>query len=104
VQFDLTAETEAFANSEACPKIYSLEEDEETGVEAEPELDLELDPFWHETFGGPDLAWESGVKAIRVQKIEVPTADQQRARIRSILGMLESETEEPSQQQVEESG
>jgi hypothetical protein len=38
-----------------------------------------------------------------VRKVQVPSADEQRAKIRQILGILEKESEEPTKDQVEES-
>jgi hypothetical protein len=73
-------------------------------LDAEPEIDLEVDPFEASSAGqGPDKNWERMIRAIRPRKPEFPSAEDQRLCIRQLLSVLDSEPEEPSLEQVKES-
>jgi hypothetical protein len=76
---------------------------EESLEEAAPEIDLDEDPFQFDSHCEPGPDWEASIRKIRIRTMDVPTAEEQRARIREIIGILEGERDEPSQRQVEES-
>lgn len=77
-------------------------EGEEGLVKTEPEIDFESDPFELNSSEGPDRKWEEMIRAIKPRKAEFPSPDEQRARIRQLLNILDSEPAEPSEQQVKE--
>ena len=64
---------------------------------------MESDPFEQDPLSEPGPEWEAAIRAVQVRKVQVPSADEQRAKIRQILGILEQELEEPTKDQVEES-
>jgi hypothetical protein len=78
------------------------DEGEEGLKQFEPEIDIEKDPFQSCQSVKPDKEWEHMIRAIKVRKSDVPSPEEQRQRIRWILGVLESESEEPSESQVQE--
>jgi hypothetical protein len=79
-----------------------MNECEEGPIEAEPEIDLDSDPFASEFMSGPDSNWEAMIKSIRPRKPEFPSADAQRASMRQLLDILDKEPEAPSAEQVKE--
>jgi hypothetical protein len=101
---ELRSATEEALASEILPDNYDLiGEGDEEFQEAELELDLETDPLQLDVACGPCPEWEAAIRAVQVRKVEIPSADEQRARIRRVVDMLEAETEEPSSEQIEES-
>jgi hypothetical protein len=64
--------------SEPC----ELDEGEESLLEAEPELELDVDPILQDDLNESGPEWEAKIRAIKVRKAKVPTAEAQMARIR----------------------
>jgi hypothetical protein len=71
-------------------------------VQPEPELDPISDPLepCSSSFPGPD--WENQIRSIEVRKPQIPSAEEQKSRIRWILDTLDSESNEPESWQVEQ--
>jgi hypothetical protein len=87
---------------ESVSESSEFEEQEEYFEEAEPELELESDPLENDPLGEPGPEWEAAIRATQVRKVQVPSADEQRAKICQVINILEAEAEEPSAAQVEE--
>jgi hypothetical protein len=75
---------------------------EERLIEPEPKIDLELDRLAPERFGKPDESWEQMIRGIKVREPQTPSAEEQRARIRWLLDILDNEKDEPSKEQAAE--
>jgi hypothetical protein len=76
-------------------------EGEEGLPEAGPEIELEYDPF-ESSPSGPDENWVQMIRSIKPREPEFPSADEQRARIRELLQVLDTEPPEPTESQVAE--
>jgi hypothetical protein len=78
------------------------DQDEDGHPEAKPEIELESDPFRHEIFRKPDREWEDMIRALKPREFQCPSPDEQRARIRHMLSIVDNETGEPSEERVAE--
>jgi hypothetical protein len=83
-------------------ELDQVHQGEEGLLEAEPNIHLEADPFESNSRAGPDHKWKEMIRTIKLRKPEFPSLDEQRARIRELLGMLDAEPDNPSTEQVEQ--
>jgi hypothetical protein len=83
------------------PGEYDAGEGEEGLSEAEPEIELDCDPF-EPSPSGPDENWVRMIKSIKPRKPDFPSPDEQRAQIQRLLKTLDSEPPEPSEDLVAE--
>jgi hypothetical protein len=77
-------------------------EDEEGLRESEPEIDIQTDPFQTQCEAGQQTGWEDEIRSIQTREPKPPGSEEQRIRIREIIALLNSETSEPTEQQVRE--
>lgn len=89
-------------SDERLPEREFLDEGEDGLVQAEPEIDMETDPFVLSSSDGPDLEWERMIQSIKPRQPDFPSAELQRARVRELLNILDHEPAEPSAQQEKE--
>jgi hypothetical protein len=88
--------------AESFPENCRTDEGKDGLPEAEPEIDLESDPF-EPSPSGPDQNWVEMIKSIKPRKPNFPPADEQRAKMRDLLKRLDAEPPEPSAELVTES-